>query len=414
MCRNDVKPFSVHLAPLYIITVIFCTMPTFIPIPKTMLARHRQLAPTASVRVSPLCLGTMTFGDQAQDKYGSITKKSAFDVLDTFYTNGGNFIDTANGYQNGQSEEWLGEWMTARGNRDQLIVATKYSGSYRRAHSDEIQSNFVGNGSKSMRLSVEASLRKLQTTYIDLLYVHWWDYTTTIEELMHSLNDFIVAGKVLYLGISDCPAWIVSSANRYARDHGLRPFVVYQGMWNAAMRDFERDIIPMCKAEGMALAPYGVLNQGRFQTRKGFEEREKENSGRKFIPTSARDKQVSAVLEGLAEKKGCQLVQVALAYCIQKTPYVFPIVGGREVQHIQGSIDGLNISLTAEEVEKIEKAYPFDHGFPHTFLSGTMFKGSDELDQRQVQGPADVCLFNRGDFDFVTQPQAIRPVKDFV
>ncbi|KAL0936814.1 Norsolorinic acid reductase B [Colletotrichum truncatum] len=385
-------------------------MPVFDPPPKSLLMRHRQLAPNASVRVSPLCLGTMTFGDQQQERYGEITKQTAFDILDKFYASGGNFLDTANAYQNGQSEEWIGEWMAARKNRDQMVVATKYTTAYRKAHKDEIQSNYIGNGSKSMKLSLEASLKKLQTTYVDVLYVHWWDYTTTIEELMHSLNDLVVSGKVLYLGISDCPAWVVSSANRYARDHGLRPFVVYQGMWNAAMRDFERDIIPMCKSEGMGLAPYGVLNQGRFQTKKGFEEREKHNQGRNFIPTSARDKEVSAILEALADRKGCQLVQVALAYCLQKTPYVFPIVGGRKVEHIEGNIDGLSVELTAEEVEEVERAYPFDHGFPHTFLSGTLFKGTDELDQRQVSGPGDVALTKLGGtFDWVSQPQAIRP-----
>ncbi|CRG91354.1 hypothetical protein PISL3812_08402 [Talaromyces islandicus] len=385
-------------------------MPTFDPLPKSMLARHRQLAPSAAVRVSPICLGAMTFGDQQQERYGEITKDIAFDILDTFYANGGNFLDTASAYQNGQSEEWLGEWMSSRGNRDQMVVATKFSSPYRKSHTDEIQSNFVGNGSKSMKLSIEASLKKLQTTYIDLFYVHWWDYATTIEEVMHSLNDLVVAGKVLYLGISDCPAWVVSSANRYARDHGLRPFSVYQGMWNAAMRDFERDIIPMCRAEGMGIAPYGVLNQGRFQTRQGFEEREKKNTGRNLIPMSSRDKQVSAVLEELANKKNCQLLQVALAYCLQKTPYVFPIVGVRKVEHIQGSIDGLNVELSDDEIMQIEKAYPFDHGFPHTFLSGTLFKGADELDQRQAEGPWDVSLTKAGgEFVWVQHPKAIRP-----
>ncbi|KAE9396472.1 sterigmatocystin biosynthesis dehydrogenase stcV [Gymnopus androsaceus JB14] len=381
--------------------------PSSPPVPKSLLRRHRQLAPNASVRVSPLCLGAMTFGSSGASRYGEVTKQSAFDILDTFYTAGGNFIDTANAYQGGESEEWLGEWMAARGNRDELVLATKYTTIWRTAHADEIQSNFVGNGSKSMKLSLEASLKKLQTTYIDLFYVHWWDFSTSIPELMHSLNDLVTAGKVLYLGISDTPAWVVSSANQYARCHGLRPFVVYQGMWNAAMRDFERDIIPMCRAEGMGLAPYGVLNQGRFQTAKGFEEREKHNPGRKSIPTSSLDKQVSAALEKLANKKSCQLVQVALAYCMQKTPYVFPIVGGRTVDHIQGSIDGLKVELSEDEVKEIEAAYPFDHGFPHTFLSGSLFDGSTP---RTAEAPGDVWLTKLGGtFDWVAQPKAIRP-----
>ena len=211
-----------------------------------------------------------------------------------------------------------------------------------------------------MKIRVDRSLQKLQTSYIDLFYVHWWDYTVSIPELMHNLNDLVVAGKVVYLGISDTPAWIVAKANQYARDHGLRQFSVYQGMWNAAMRDFEREIIPLCRDEGMAMCPYGVLNQGRLQTEAGFKEREKHNPGRKFIPTSEHDKKVSRVLEDVASAKGVDLLHVALAYVMHKAPYVFPIVGGRKVDHIKGSIAGLTVSLTDEEIQRIESAYPFD------------------------------------------------------
>lgn len=115
-----------------------------------------------------------------------------------------------------------------------------------------------------MRHSVESSLKRLQTDYIDLLYVHWWGYATIIPELMHSLNDLVSSGKINYLGVSDTPAWVVVKANQYARDHGLRQFVVYKGLWNAAKRDFERDIVPMCKYEGMGLVPWGALGQGQF------------------------------------------------------------------------------------------------------------------------------------------------------
>jgi aryl-alcohol dehydrogenase-like predicted oxidoreductase len=190
---------------------------------------------------------------------------------------------------------------------------------------------------------------------------------------MHSLNDLVTSGKVLYLGISDTPAWIVSKANEYARQNGLRPFVVYQGMWNAAMRDFERDIIPMCRAEGMGLAPYGVLNQGRFQTEAGFRKREEHNPGRKFISTTARDKAVSKVLEGIATEKKCELLHVALAYVLQKTTYVFPIVGMRKVEHLKGSIEGVKVHLSEEEIGKVDGSYEFDHGFPYILHSFVAF-----------------------------------------
>ena len=167
--------------------------------------------------------------------------------------------------------------MTSCDNRDDLVLATKYTTSYMTHHKDRIQSNYGGSNAKSMKVSVDASLPKLQTSYIDLLYIHWWDCSTSIPEFMHALKDLVVSGNVIYLGISDTPAWVVAKANQYARDQGLRQFSVYQGMWNAAMGDFEGDIIPMARDEGMALCPYGALNQGRFQTKEIFQERESHN-----------------------------------------------------------------------------------------------------------------------------------------
>ncbi|KAL4914565.1 NADP-dependent oxidoreductase domain-containing protein [Aspergillus aurantiobrunneus] len=339
--------------------------------PPSLLARHRQLAPSAAVRVSPLCLGAMTFGTAHSERYGHCTKDDAFNVLDTFYSQGGNFIDTANAYREGQSEEWLGEWMAARKNRDEIVLATKYTTPWQTHVRTKLQSNFGGNNVKSLKVALDASLQRLGTSYIDLYYVHWWDYTTSIPEMMHALNDLVSAGKVLYLGISDTPAWVVSKANEYARQKGLRQFVVYQGMWNATMRDFERDIIPMCRDEGMGLCPYGVLNQGRFQTEEGFREREKHNEGRNFIATTQRDKEVSRVLEQIATRKGVDLLHVALAYVMDKAPYVFPIVGARKVSHIEGSIGGLGVTLDEGEIGQIEAAYEFDFGFPHSFLIRT-------------------------------------------
>ncbi|KAF2164718.1 hypothetical protein M409DRAFT_67817 [Zasmidium cellare ATCC 36951] len=371
--------------------------------------RHRQLAPSAGVRVSPLCLGAMTFGEAHAYRYGEISKDTAFAIMDHFYSQGGNFIDTANGYQAGESEMWVGEWMKARGVRDEIVLATKFTTGYMNHEKDKIQANFGGNSTKSMKVSVAASLRKLQTSYIDILYVHWWDYTTTIPELMHSLNDLVVSGQVLYLGISDCPAWVVSKANQYARDHGLRQFVVYQGSWNAAMRDFERDIIPMCKDEGMGLAPYGVLGQGQFQTEASFKEREKTNEGRKFYAKVGSTREVSRVLEKLANGKGGKNVtDIALAYVMHKAPYVFPIVGARKLEHIQGSVAALSISLTDDEIREIEDSHHFDHGFPHTFLSGTLF--DDQAKPKQVEGPQDVFLLKPlGEFEWVEAPKPIKP-----
>jgi aryl-alcohol dehydrogenase-like predicted oxidoreductase len=183
--------------------------------PPSALARHRQLAPNANLRVSPLCLGTMNFGEAQKAHLGECSKETSFEILDTFVTSGGNFIDTANVYHNEESEQWLGEWMASRKNRDSLVVATKYGGAYKKYDVGKYgcQSNFGGSGTKSMKRAIEDSLKNLQTEYVDLFYLHYWDYTSTIPELMLSLNDLVVSGKVHYLGISDTPAWVVSKVS---------------------------------------------------------------------------------------------------------------------------------------------------------------------------------------------------------
>ncbi|KAK9323504.1 NADP-dependent oxidoreductase domain-containing protein [Lipomyces orientalis] len=335
--------------------------------PKSALGFHRILSPTAGVRVSPLCLGAMNFGEAWESFMGVCNKETSFAMLDYFFDQGGNFIDTANVYQGEESEEWLGEWMSLRDNRDQLVIATKYTTFYPSGKAGEtIRSNFQGNHLKSMHLSLEASLKKLQTSYIDIFYVHWWDFTTSIPEVMKSLNRMIDAGKVLYLGISDTPAWVVSRANEYARSHGLTQFSVYQGRWSASVRDFERDILPMCEAEGMALAPWGSLGQGNFKT----QEQRQSTEGRKGRPPTEKDIKVSEKLEEIAAKKGTLITSVALAYVMHKAPYVFPIVGGRNLAHLKGNIEALSVELSDEEIDDIEAAYPFDIGFPMSMLFG--------------------------------------------
>lgn len=145
-----------------------------------------------------------------------------------------------NAEQDEESEKWVGEWMEKKQNRDELVIATKFTTAFRAGRGDEeIIINSSGNGTKSLHVSLEASLKKLKTSYVDILYVHWWDFTCSIPELMQSLNTMVLQGKVLYLGISDTPAWVVSKANEYARQKGFRQFSVYQGRWSAENRDFE-------------------------------------------------------------------------------------------------------------------------------------------------------------------------------
>ncbi|OAP62503.1 hypothetical protein AYL99_04708 [Fonsecaea erecta] len=344
------------------------------PEPPTELGRYRVLSPTAGVRVSPLCLGAMSLGDAWSKDLGRMNKEQSFKLLDAYFEAGGNFIDTANNYQNEQSEKWIGEWMAERKNRDLLVIATKYTTPYRSWELGKGKTvNYSGNSKKSLHLSIRDSLAKLQTDYIDLLYVHWWDWTTSIEEVMDSLHLLVQSGKVLYLGISDTPAWIVAAANTYARAQGKTPFCVYQGQWNVLQRDFERDIIPMARHFGMALAPWDVLGGGKFQTKKQIEERKKQGEGLRSMfgmgEQTPQQEKISAALEKVAQEHGVESLSViALAYVMQKTINVFPIVGGRKVEHLQANIKSLSIKLTDEQIQFLESQSEFNPGFPSTFV----------------------------------------------
>ncbi|KAK1760597.1 aryl-alcohol dehydrogenase [Echria macrotheca] len=341
------------------------------PEPATELGRYRVLSPNAGVRVSPLCLGGMSIGDAWSSALGSMSKEAAFKLLDAFFEAGGNFIDTANSYQYEQSETWIGEWMAARKNRDQIVLATKYTSDFRSHLLGKGNApNFAGNHRKSLHVSVRESLKKLQTDYIDILYLHHWEFTTSIREVMDALHILVEQGKVLYLGVSDTPAWVVSAANTYALDSGKTPFVIYQGRWNAMLRDFEREIIPMARMFGMALAPWDVLGSGRFQTKKAIEERKANGEGFRTFLSQERtedEERMSEALYKVAQEHGIESVTaIALAYVMSKAAYVFPIVGGRKVEHLKDNIQALSIELTEDQIKYLESVKSFDIGWPNT------------------------------------------------
>ncbi|KAF8198566.1 NADP-dependent oxidoreductase domain-containing protein [Pholiota molesta] len=317
--------------------------------PKTGLGRYRVLSATAGVHVSPIQLGAASIGGNWEDiGWTSMNKEKSFELLDAYFDNGGNFIDTANNYQDESSEKLVGEWAEQRGIRDQLFIATK-------------KILYTGNNAKSLHVSVGESLKKLRTSYIDLLYLHWWDWDTSVEEVMKSLHTLVLQGKVIYL------------ANQYARDHALTPFAVYQGAWNVMERSFERDIIPMARSEGMALAPWNVLAGGKIRTDAEEELRRATGEhGRTFYgpwERTEKEKRVCKALEKVAAAVGAKhITSVAIAYLLQKTPYVFPIVGARKVEQMLANLEALEIDLTAEQVKELEGVVQFDPGFPFTMI----------------------------------------------
>ncbi|CEN59906.1 hypothetical protein ASPCAL02347 [Aspergillus calidoustus] len=338
------------------------------PKPDTPLGWHRVLSPTAAVKVSPICLGGISIGNAWNELFGR--RDDHFAILDSFVALGGNFIDTANQYNYEESEKLIGEWMETRGTRDQMVIATKFSAPYRAYNraAEPIQSNFAGNSAKSMHISIRDSLKKLRTTYIDILFVHWWELAASVEEVMTHLHAYVMARQVLYLGVSDTPAYVVAKANAFARQNGLTPFSVYQGRWCASRRDVESEIIPMCEDQGMAFMSWGSLGGGLLATAAEREKLESDPDAPKApYGFEKRDAAVCDVLEQLATAKNTSLQAIALAYLFHQSTYVFPIVGVQTVEHVKALPAALRVSLSTDEIDAIQNAAYFDPLFPNNY-----------------------------------------------
>ncbi|KAL1693287.1 NADP-dependent oxidoreductase domain-containing protein [Schizophyllum commune] len=311
--------------------------------PPSPLGVYRVLSPNAGLRISPLQLGGMIVRDKTSGESPPLlNQQEAFDALDAFYKLGGNVVDTANLPGSEFTEEIVGEWMEARGNRDEMVVSTKYTGNLK--------------SGQQANLSIDSSLKRLRTHYIDILYVHWWDYRTSIREVVDHLHALVVSGKVLYLAVADTPAWVVSAANEYARMANKTPFCMYQGGWNVLDRAFERDIIPMARQYGMAVAPWNVFANGIIRNEFDLSKDDEDTEVLKALRKVADELHVTSIRS------------VAIAYLMQKTAYAFPTVSGLDVDAFTEYISALEISLTEQHFKLIENAKEFDPGFPHSTI----------------------------------------------
>jgi aryl-alcohol dehydrogenase-like predicted oxidoreductase len=320
-----------------------------------------KLLGKSGLRVSELCLGTMTFGD---DWGWGAAKEESRKMFDAFAEAGGNFIDTANNYTNGTSEKFVGEFTKA--DRDHFVIATKYT-----LNENATDPNFGGNHRKNMRRSVEGSLKRLDTDHIDLLWLHMWDGMTPVEEVMRALDDLVRAGRVLYTGISDTPAWVVSQANTLADLRGWTRFVAYQGLYSLASRAPERDILPMTQAMEMAYLPWGILEGGEITGKYNAPSDEPKRSS----DTSERIKTIAAVLLELADETAHTPSQIAINWVRQRPFPMIPILGARSAAQLRDNLGSLDFELTAEQIERLNAASPIDLGFPHSFLSSTHVRG---------------------------------------
>jgi len=318
----------------------------------------------SGLRVSELALGTMTFGEEWG--WGS-TKEESKQIFDLYANAGGNFIDTANRYTEGTSEKYVGEFISS--DRDHFVVATKYT-LFTRLNDP----NFSGNHKKNMVRSLEESLKRLNSDYVDLYWVHAWDYTTPVDEILRGLDDLIRQGKILYIGISDTPAWIVSHANTLAELNGWTQFAGIQIKYSLLDRTAELELLPMTRKFGLAVTPWGVIGGG-ILTGKYSKDTRPEDGRATVIPTvKEKDLQIVEVVKQIADEIGCTPTQVALNWVRKQKGNIIPIIGARKVEQIKDNLFCLNYNLTNEQIEKLNNVSAFDLTFPHSFLNNPRIK----------------------------------------
>lgn len=330
------------------------------PLPGVKLMRY-GLFGASGLRVSELFLGAMTFGEQGG--VGAPPDECAR-ILDAYADAGGNVIDTAINYRGGASEEILGELL--RGRRDQFVLATKYTVSRNRD-----DPNAAGNHRKNLRLSLETSLRRLRTSYIDIYWVHMWDRHTPAEETMRALDDEVRAGKILYVGISDTPAWLIARANTLAAWHGWTAFTGVQAPYSLLRRDIERELLPMAEAMKMTIAAWSPLADGILSGK--FTKQAAAEPGTRIDPAAVSEHQraVAGAVQEVAGDLGATPARVAIAWTRARSPAIHPIIGARRLDQLLDNLGAAEIELPAEALARLEAATEIDLGFPTTFIRET-------------------------------------------
>ena len=318
------------------------------------------------LKVSRICLGCMSYGAPVTGnlKPGSHAWTLNEEESEPFFRQaldlGINFFDTANVYSDGASEEVLGRFLKANIRREAAVIATKVHGVMRN------EPNGNGLSRKAIFYELDQSLRRLQTDYLDLYQIHRWDYETPIEETLETLHDVVKSGKVRYIGASSMRAWQLTKALYLADLHGWNRFVSMQNHYNLLYREEEREMIPLCQAEGIGIIPWSPLARGRLARPWQSEHTkryETDQFGKSmYSQTEEADRRVVDRLGQVAEKRGVARAQIALAWLLTKAVNS-PIVGATKPHHLQDAVAALSLQLTPEEVASLEEPYA-----PHPVL----------------------------------------------
>lgn len=327
------------------------------------LDQYRLLGQTG-LRVSPLCLGTMTFGTEWG--WGADLEECR-QMLDAYLERGGNFIDTANVYTNGSSERFLGELL--KGKRERVVLATKYS-----LNTDPTNPNAGGNHRRSLVKAVEDSLQRLQTDYIDLYWLHAWDYRTPVEAVMSALHDLVQQGKILHIGFSDTPAWVIAEGQTIARLRGWSPISAIQIHYNLAERTSEADMLPMAWQHGITPLAWSPLAGGVLTGKYTREDlQNSDRSGRKGTinaigQLTEQSLAIADVVKQIAAEIDRSPSQVALNWLLQQPSQPIPIIGASKIAHLEDNLGALDFSLTTEQVDRLNQLSAFAKPFPHNFI----------------------------------------------
>jgi aryl-alcohol dehydrogenase-like predicted oxidoreductase len=320
----------------------------------------------SGLRVSPLCLGTMTFGEDLG--WGSSVETS-HTLIDRYLALGGNFLDTANVYTRGHSEKIIGDHLGRHpARRERVVIATKFFG-----NQFPEDPNGGGAGAKSLIAATHESLRRLQTDYIDLLWMHCWDRNTPIEETMRALEDLVRAGKVRYLGFSDTPAWKVAQAQTIAHFRGWAPLVALQIEYSLLERTVEGELIPMARELGLGVTPWSPLKSGALSGKYTRENAGKVKADRgAWVESNLNERTYSVldVLQRVAKEAGTTPAHVALAWVQGRPGVSSTIIGARTLEQLESNLGALEVKLTAEQVAALDAVSQPSLNFPAGFLQG--------------------------------------------
>ncbi len=317
-----------------------------------------KLLGRSGLKVSELCLGTMGFGTEGG--WGA-DKETSFAIMDEFANAGGNFLDTANVYKLGTSEKVIGEYISNH-DRDYFVLASKYT-----LKDNMTNPNASGNNRKNMMRSVEESLKRLKTDFLDVLYLHIWDNITPIDEVLRGLDDLIRQGKINYAAISDTPAWVVAKGNTLAELMGWSQFIALQVEYSLIQRTPERELIPMAKHFGMTVTPWAPLAGGALTGKyiKGEQGRVKAESNRR----DENSERITKVVMAIADEVGVSPAHVALKWIMQQGFSCTPIVGATKVDQLKDNLKTIDLTLTADHLKRLDEASAIKLGFPGDFFN---------------------------------------------